>query len=196
MRNISEKLVDYIDDKLAKNGAAQFAIEHKDARKVMMYAAECLVGIREVGGNNKGPLVELIQLTVDGKANAESWCCSFVQSVIAYAELKTGIKSLIYSSEHCLTMFNKTPQEAHVKITPNPGAIVIWRHGKTTNGHTGVLLEKFSNEFTAVEGNTEAGLDPSGLVQRNGGGVYMTKRNLYGSGNMKVVGFLIPFKSV
>ena len=45
-------------------------------------AAEACVGIREQGGNNKGPLVELMQKTVDGKAQAEAWCMAFVQSML------------------------------------------------------------------------------------------------------------------
>lgn len=191
MRNLEKSMLEWLDEKLCDHGAAQEAIKRKDARSVFIYAAEVCVGIREQGGNNSGPLVELIQETIGG-ANREAWCMAFVQTCLAYAEIKTGVKSPIAASEHCLTVWAQTPETQRVRIRPLPGAIVIWRHGKSQNGHTGVVTEWLTKEFEAVEGNTESGL-VGGVVERDGGGVYLTKRNAKGNGDMRVVGFLKPF---
>ncbi|MFN8738713.1 MAG: CHAP domain-containing protein [Pirellula sp.] len=192
MRKIEQKMVEFLDERLAKHGAAQEAILEKDARNLFIYAAEVCVGIREKSGNNDGPMVELLQETI-GSASNEAWCLSFVQTCLAYVEFKTGIKSPIFASEHCLTTWEKTDKKQRVKIRPLPGAIIIWQHGKSSNGHTGVLTEWNVSEFLAIEGNTTSGLRPDGSIERDGGGVYATKRNSKANGEMKVVGFLKPF---
>lgn len=191
MRQLDPKLTAFLDKKLAQNGAAQDAIKRKDARSLMIYAAESCVGIREEG-SNRGPMVSLIQDTVDGPDHV-AWCMSFVQTCIAYAELKTGVKSPIAAGEHCLTVWQSTPKAQRVKIVPLPGAIVIWQHGSSTSGHTGIVTEWKGKVFEAVEGNTGGGITAKGTVVREGDGVYMTERNATGTGTMKVVGFLKPF---
>jgi hypothetical protein len=195
MRQIEKKMVEFIDKKLAGNGAAQAAIKAKDARSLFVYAAEACVGIREQGGNNKGPMVELIQETL-GNAAQEAWCMAFMQTCIAYAEVKTGVKSPVHESEHCMTVWNKTPVKQRVKIYPARGAMVIWRHGSSSAGHTGVFLEgvgEGSKQMKCIEGNTESGLTSSGSVERDGGGVYLTQRSMVKNGTMNVVGFVKPF---
>lgn len=192
-RNIETKMVAWIDKKLAGNGSAQHAIEMGDARSVFIHAVEACVGIREEGGNNKGPMVKLIQETLGG-ADSEAWCMAFMQTCIAYAEVKTGIVSPIYPSEHCLTTWGSTPKKQRVKTFPAQGAIIIWRHGSGPAGHTGMFSESTDGKtMHAIEGNTEGGLSPTGAVERDGGGVYFTSRSMKGTGNMKVVGFLKPF---
>lgn len=193
MRHIQQKMIDYLDEKLRTNGLAHDAILRGDARTLFLQACCACVGIREATGNNDGPMVELLQKTI-GSASQEAWCMSFMQTCIAYAEVKAGAKSPLVASEHCLTVWSETPVEQRVKIYPLPGAVVIWRHGNTSNGHTGCVLGTDGNTFQGVEGNTNAGSDdPSGAVVREGGGVYFTHRSLGGAGEMKVVGFLKPF---
>jgi hypothetical protein len=195
MRNIKPKMIAFLDKKLGDNGAAIEAIKRGDARTLMLQAALSCEGIREEGGNNRGPMVQLIQSTI-GSANREAWCMSFVQTMIAYAEVKTGVKSPLVASEHCMTTWNKTPKTSRVKIAPLPGAVIIWQHGKTTNGHTGFVIGADNKTILSIEGNTESGLNSKGEVEREGGGVWRCKRGLNGNGSMKVVGFLIPFPKV
>lgn len=192
MREIESKMVNWIDKKLSGNGAAQNAIAIDDARSLFIYAIEACVGIREEGGNNKGPLVKLLQETI-GEAEGEAWCMSFVQTCLAYVEEKLSMESPVEASEHCLTVWNNTPKSMRVKSIPAPGAIAIWRHGNSTSGHTGVVTEWNKSWFEAVEGNTEGGTAPTGDVIREGGGVYVTKRGAKGNGSMKIIGFLKPF---
>ncbi len=191
-RQIEPGMVGYLDLLLVNNGLAKKAIADKDARLLLQIVAGVCVGIREEGGNNQGPLVRLIQETV-GSANGEAWCLSYVETMVAYCELKTGIQSPLYVTEHCLTAWAKTPVEQRVKRIPAPGAIVIWQHGNSQSGHTGVLLRYASDGMYCVEGNTTAGLRADGSIERDGGGVHYTKRDKRQNGDMKVVGFLKPF---
>lgn len=193
MRIIKPELTSYIDSKLIGNGLAQHMLETKNARGLMVEAAKACVGIKELTGRNDGKLVELIQMTVDGVADGAPWCMAQVQSMIAYAEFKTGVKSPLMATEHCLTLWNSTPLEQKVKISPLAGAIAIWRHGTTTNGHTEIVLDCDESIFFAIGGNTSGVVDPSKPVNREGNGVFYTKRSRFGEGDMNLLGFIKPF---
>lgn len=186
-RKIQKELVDIIDAKLKNNGSAQLAIQNKDARKVMLFAAQACVGETEVGGNNRGKFVQLVQKTSDGYAGGEAWCMSFVQSMVAYAEVKTGVQSSLFTSEHCMTTWRKSKAADRVKKIPAPGAIIIWQKGSSESGHTGFVAEYLDKKMTTVEGNTGSN------NMRDGDGVYSKTRSTKAEGTMKVVGFIIPF---
>lgn len=166
--------------------------------KTRLLVAEALrwIGVTE-HGNNAGELVSLFQKTVDGKAQGESWCMAYVQYCLKHAlyyydSVYDGCSPMhgIYSSEHCLTVWNKTPKELRTD-KPEIGSIVIWQHGNTSSGHTGIVVgEKADPEFfTTAEGNT----GPGAGVVREGDGVFMKTRSVKGSGDMKILGFLLPF---
>jgi hypothetical protein len=192
VRRIEHQMVQFLDAKLASNGLAQQAIRDHDPRTLYICAAEACVGIREVGGNNQGPMVEMIQRTIGG-ADREAWCMSFVQTMLAYAELKTGVESPIWACEHCMTVLHKTPERQRVKTHPLRGAIVIWNKEGTYSGHCGIVIEANQTSFWGIEGNTEAGVNENGTVERDGGGVYFTKRDKIRAGDLVVQGFLKPF---
>lgn len=192
-REIEPRIVAWLEAKLRYNGLYQHACATKDARVIFRLAMEACVGIREQGGNNRGPLVELIQETLGG-ADGEAWCMALVQTCLAFAETRTGQKSPIFPSEHCLTVWRQTPPTQRVKTLPALGAIAIWRHGTSDAGHTGVTVDAVVHEtFKTVEGNTESGHSTDGKVERDGGGVYFNTRSMRGAGKMKLVGFLKPF---
>lgn len=192
MREIDKKLVTFIDKRLAGNGLAREALGRNDPRTLFRLAAQACVGIREEGGDNRGPLVSLIQDTVGGP-DPLAWCMSFVQTCLAYSEHKTEVKSPIVASEHCLTVWEKTPKIQRVKVMPLPGAIAVWKFTGTQSGHTGIVDGCDDKIFTAFEGNTEGGTSPTGEVVREGGGVYFTKRSRAGTAKMALLGFLKPF---
>lgn len=189
---LEEKMIDFLLAKLEPNGLFVDAVKKKDARTIFRLAGQVCVGIREQGGNNKGPMVELMQETI-GEASAEAWCMAFVQTCIAFAEYCTGVNSPLYVSEHCMTTWRKTPLGQRVDKLPAAGAIAIWNHAGGDAGHTGIVDSCDGTNFKAFEGNTESGVNPSGTVVRDGGGVYHTKRSLKGAGSMRLVGFLKPF---
>lgn len=198
-RQIRKEMVEWIDKKLAQNGAAQEAIKAKDPTTLLLQVAQACVGIREQGGNNRGPMVKLIQDTV-GDPDAWAWCASFVQTCLAYVELKTNVKSPVLAHEHVLSMWNGSPAVNKKRLNglmpsdaPAGGSIVIWQKGQTVSGHTGIVVSGTRSEFFAIEGNTEAGLDTKGRVVRDGGGVYHTRRQITPKGSMRILGFIKPF---
>lgn len=193
IREIRPELVEWFDARLAANGLAKHAISMADARTVFRCALEAAVGIRETGGNNVGPMVELIQDTV-GIASHEAWCMSLIQSGLAYAEVKTHTKSRLTASEHCLTVWREAPPISRVDIFPGPGAICIWQKGESEAGHCGMVVaaDRMQRTMNCVEGNTEWGVSGN-VVERDGGGIYYTFRSMNGTGLMRVVGFLKPF---
>lgn len=200
MRKIQIELSQLIDTKLLMNGLAQEHIKNKNPRGLVIEAAKSCVGQREATGKNDGKFVSLVQKTVDNLASGEAWCMAFVQTMIAYAELKTGIKSPLLATEHCLTLWGDTKAkypDQLVKISPLSGAIVIWQHGNTANGHTGFVLDCDETQFSAIEGNASGYLVPVNLVDskvnREGNGVFYTRRSRDGNGDMKILGFIKPF---
>ncbi len=191
-RKMSPELASFFIKRLEKLPAYQRALVNRDAREIFFLAAQCAEGVREKGGNNKGYEVELFQKVLGG-ASQEAWCMAFVQACLAFAEYATGIKSPIFASEHCMTTWGKTKVDQRVNDIPLRGAIVIWRHGTSTSGHTGVVETCDGVTFTAYEGNTEGGFNESGAIVREGGGVWHTKRKVKTTGSMKLIGFLKPF---
>lgn len=150
--------------------------------------AKSYLGTLEEGAN-KGHQVELFQRCVDGKAQGEPWCMAFVQFCLNAVESELGHRSNLYSSEHCLTVWEKTPQELRSKV-PLVGSVVLWRKKGTTQGHTGVVTEVLTpGSFRTAEGNTN---DGSG-INRDGDGVYARVRTGLGTGDFEVLGFLDPF---
>lgn len=183
MRNLNPKLKEWLDARVE-------AIA--EPRLLFRRTMKAFVGVREVGGNNKGPIVELIQDTV-GQPESEPWCMSLVQSALAYAEIVLGVKSPVFPSEHCLTVWRDTPHAQRVRFEPLPGAIIIWKHGDSLAGHTGIFEDSRDGKMLTIEGNTESGLNELGSLVREGGGVYECVRDRHANGSMRVLGFLKPF---
>lgn len=164
--------------------------------RLLLMEAHRWLGVSERGGNNSGQIVEMFQSTI-GKAEKEAWCMSFAQTCMMWAEnyfdaafpLKADAEPLlIFKSEHCLTVWNKTPSFCRAKV-PVPGSIVIWQHGNTSAGHTGIVVsvDQKAKTMITIEGNTA---DQDDTIVREGDGVFKRRRSLLANGSMKVVGFL------
>lgn len=150
--------------------------------------AESFVGVRERGGNNRGPEVEMFQRTIGGAAG-EAWCMSFVQYCIKQAEAATGARSGIHRSEGCQNVWYNSPSNMR-RSRPEPGSVVIWGRRNSWQGHTGVVVKVHANgSFETVEGNTSGGAG----VNRSGDGVYRCTRHMGGYGSLRVMGFLKVF---
>ena len=94
--------------------------------------AEKWIGIKESGGANKGPEVEMFQKAVDNKAQGESWCMAFCQFCLQQVENNNNIRTNLFQSEHCMTVWNKSPENMRMEVL-TPGCIVIWRHGNSAS---------------------------------------------------------------
>ena len=101
IRAIDEKLIDFIDQKISHFGLAQYAITSCNAKLLFGLSVRALVGVQEMGGNNMGSIIELMQKTIGTSGDGAPWCASFIESCLAYAEKKTGILSptLIYIND-------------------------------------------------------------------------------------------------
>lgn len=167
---------------------------------LLVTEAKKWLGVRESGGPNKGPEVSMFQKAVDHKADGEPWCMAFVMYCIQQVDLDlekrfgSCIKTQLYKTEHCLTVWNKSPVTAKINENYHPGLICIWQHYKngkpTTNGHCGIV-EKIidSTSFLSIEGNTQ----DHAIINRDGDGVYSVTRNFKGSDNFRLKGFLKPW---
>lgn len=144
------------------------------------------IGVKEEGGDNRGETVEMFQRAVDGRAFRESWCACFC----FYCLINTGGTDL-FMSEHCLTVWNKSPRELRIP-KPRPGCLVIWQFEGTASGHMGIVKALMSDtQMLTVEGNTSG----ASHIERNGGGVYLKQRAIRPvTGRMRLKGFLYPWK--
>jgi uncharacterized protein (TIGR02594 family) len=159
-----------------------------DANKRLIEVAKKYVGVKESGGDNKGPEVEKFQKAVDGKASGEAWCMCFVQYCIKEVEKEKNIKSKVFSSEHVMTVWNNTPKELRL-TKPEVGSIMIWSFVGTASGHAGFVTKVGPTRVDTIEGNTG---DGKGIV-REGDGVYERNRSHTGDAKMKVMGWLKVF---
>jgi len=176
---------------------------YKEKRRMLVSEAKKWLWVRE-HGSNRGDEIEMFQREVDGKANGEAWCLSFVQFCVHQVDRdylkKYGndpLPNWLYPTEHCLTLWNKTDVSSRITGDLHPGSILIWQYwdyGKqTARGHVGVIIEVISEtDFITIEGNT---VDRKSVV-REGDGVYMMRRTISRSGNFRLKGFISPWENV
>jgi hypothetical protein len=123
--------------------------------KAFAYAEDAL-GIREVGGNNRGPEVEAI-IRSNGGVPGEPWCGDFV----AYCYLKAGAKSVVRAWAAVRYLAKLLAGVSR----PRRGHVVIFSFD-----HTGMFdrwaPEYGAGKFLTIEGNT--GKD--GAVSDSSGG--------------------------
>lgn len=166
--------------------------------RLLVHEAKSWIAFTERGGDNKGQVVEAFQMVVDGTAEGEPWCMAFVQYCMK--QVDSAMEEMfrrklptsgLEKSEHCLTTWHKSPIPNKFR-SPLAGRVVIWRHGISTSGHTGIVVqvEKNTGYIWTVEGNTG---DSNSSVQREGDGIYLKRRSTKGTGNMKIVGYLQPW---
>lgn len=169
-------------------------------RRMLCYEALRWVGTTELGGENRGQLVEIFQKAVDGRASGEPWCMAFTQFCAKQIDQQydyinqasSGLRSCLYPSEHVLTTWNNTPKEARL-LAPQAGTLILWqwyKNGKATaSGHVGIVTEVIDDELVrTVEGNTS---NPDDKIVREGDGVFSKRRKFKDDkGSFRVLGFL------
>lgn len=167
--------------------------------KALVAIAKQYVGIVEVGGANRGQMVERFQKAVDGVAQGEPWCAAFVWFCIKEAQ---RLASFIYGdavhtnttlklSEHVLTIWDKSPKE-HRVFSPEPGDLILWQAYKdskpTSSGHIEIISNVLdAHTVETIGGNTSGG--PG--VEREGDGVFSRTRIWqHRAGSLLHLGFL------
>lgn len=143
------------------------------------------VGTVEEAGN-RGAAIERFQKAVDGIAAGEPYCMGWVQFLFK----ETGLRSDIFSSEHCMTVWRNSPKCLRL-MNPKRGCIPIWRFGESDSGHAGIVSSVNGALMKTIEANT----GPAKGVEREGDGVYEKIRLIRPTeGRMKIVGFLWPWR--
>lgn len=136
--------------------------------------------------------IDLFRKTVNPNPTGEAWCADFLQSLIAYAELKTGKSSFNIAVTESARNLWTLSKNAFVVQTPEPGDLIIWGVRDSWQGHCGIITGSDSLLYYTVEGNTTP-YGQAGEIQREGLGVYAKKRAKRGSKTFLELGFLRPF---
>lgn len=167
--------------------------------RLLVWSARLWVGMTEVGGNNRGQVVERFQRAVDGKASGEPWCAAFALFCVDMVDglaaiIGGGEPSALYRSEHVQTIWLRSPETLRLP-RPQPGCMMLWQHWKggqpTQAGHIAVVAEVVDEHTVrTLEGNTGAPMGLGQGVEREGDGVYERVRSIRGTGPMRVKGFL------
>lgn len=178
MRELDKVIEAYIDEKIQPWNLTM----HPNS--VLILALKAMIGIKEEGVNS-GALVTSIQDTVGGPDHW-AWCMSIQQTGVAYVEKKMIQTCSLYASEHCLTVLNNERAKRRVHVNPFIGALAIWRLGKTTNGHVGLVTDVVGERIVCIEGNTGGGDG----VNRDGDGVYEKVRWPQSGGAMRIAGYV------
>ncbi|WP_017258401.1 CHAP domain-containing protein [Pedobacter arcticus] len=91
------------------------------------------------------------------------WCAFFVRLILVKAyrnnpELLAKVKTLMSGSTQLSYNAFVNDGTFTVDDTPAVGAIVIWQHGDSTSGHTGIVqsFDLATNTMSVIEGNTNA----------------------------------------
>jgi hypothetical protein len=142
----------------------------------MLRVAREQIGVREVGGPNRGPEVEKYLARV-GLGPGFPWCAAFVYWCFDEAALHSTVPNPLPKTAGVLDHWNKAPD--HVKLPPsaaaddlrniNPGTIFCIDHGHG-HGHTGIVMSAEGEGLKTVEGNTNV------AGSREGDGVYYRTR--------------------
>lgn len=167
-------------------------------KKHLVEFAKIFIGVREVGGNNRGEFVSMFQKAVDGKARGEPWCAATVSywiktstEILSKSLGDEALSSPLKLSESVCNFWFNNP-EKYRSSKPEMGSLMLWRRwsgGKPTwQGHIGLVVEIVSKDVVrTVEGNTSA----DGPNERDGDGVFLKNRSItrhYGS--LRPLGFL------
>lgn len=172
--------------------------------------------LREYTNRNDHPSIDrfLLYTGLDNRAQYKatgcgySWCAAFVVYNYKEAADKLGVKQPIPRSAGVANIW-RTCKENPIRYTtftseqvrmglikPQPGDLIIWKHGVAkqafTTGHIGLQIAQITNvHLKTIEGNTLPNTSGSTGNQREGGGVYIRDRYL-SSGKFYILGFIRP----
>lgn len=135
-------------------------------------------GVREVSGNNRGPMIKRYLANCDPPiAEGAPWCAAFVQFCADVAAKGRGIpnpldqvklEAFVQNYYDVLKLYVIGPA-----VTPEPGDLVLFKFEKSERwNHIGFVAQPpVGSVFVSVEGNT------GDVSQRDGDGVYKKPRD-------------------
>lgn len=185
-RQLDPELLQAMEASVKGDADFELAVTNKMWRPTITRAAAPWCDVKEESNNNDGRFVELAGLTVDRKHKGEAYCMAWVQTVLAFAEYKLGIESVLKATEGCIDLWNSTPPAMKTTRYPLPGYIAIWQHGNSPAGHCGIVLKVTDYYFKTIEANSWS---PDGKTQ----GIFTHERLFSDNSNMRLLGFISPY---
>jgi hypothetical protein len=111
-------------------------------------------GVRESGGPNRGPEVNLYHLA-GGSKPGHAWCASFVSWCFVRAAAKLGVANPFRVTSWCPTIYARGQSAGKLVAQPQRGDIFLkWSTSSSRHSHTGLVTGASGNVFTTIEGNT------------------------------------------
>ena len=166
-------------------------------------------GLREVKPNTEwdnpatpGPdrcLVDELRLLMRPSPWQEGWayCAAFCEGIVLAAlrslaatpaQIKRWQQTM---TPHCVTSAVNFRKLGFLSASAEPGSIWLARHGRTNNGHAGIVTAVRGVSMATIEGNTS--LDPtSSEKEREGDWITKRIRFLKGGGTLSTLGFVTP----
>lgn len=158
--------------------------------------AKSFVGNKEVSGNSGFKNADFEKLMKDvGWYKGAPWCAFFTKLIWQKAYAKTEfIKAVTRCANGgAMVTFTSFKENSGFKTgkIPKNGAIAIWQHGNSWQGHAGIVINATyaANTFQTVEGNTNI----SG--SREGDSVAIKLRTTerpFKKDGLNLVGFIYP----
>ena len=166
--------------------------------RLFLYEASRWIGTSEIGGNNKGQLVERFRAAIKGTMPGSSWCASFVHFCInavdgaCDAADLIGQKSKIYKSASCMEIWSNSPMAIRSTFA-RQGNLIVWQKydgdEPTQFGQIGIVADDLleNNTLKTIEANVPDKITPS--VDS----VQTRYRSPIKDGKLRVLGFLKPW---
>jgi TP901 family phage tail tape measure protein len=134
----------------AREGSAAIGLE-------ALRLAESAIGVREIGGRNRGPEVKKYLESV-GLDQGQQWCASFVSYFIKGAEQTLKTKSPFPKTASTEAIGKWARENNRFIDEPVPGSVFLEygrRKGRFAEQHTGFVesYDPVTGTFTTVEGN-------------------------------------------
>ncbi len=153
---------------LSLNEADELFISSGEQRDCLRELYLSQVGVREQGGNNRGPEVKAYLKSV-GLGENYPWCAAFVSWCFLQVEIKAPISAWVPSFALSDKMIYK--QGKVLKRLPKYGdVLLIWFKNLKRPAHIGFIDEWGEKWIISVEGNTNEN------GSREGDGVYRKRR--------------------
>lgn len=171
-------------------------------KKLLCANAKSLVELADAGGNEavtrglqkqfqkeKGDIMPLHMSVV-------KHCVNAIDKAFEN-EFEQDIKNSLFDTNNVIEMWDNTPRIYRNRF-PEEGDIVIWQHfqhGKPLRtGHCGILIKiPTRGKGIIVEGNIYSKYDDIKHLEQ---GIKLNSRELKGSENMRIIGYISPWKAV
>lgn len=130
-----------------------------------------------------------------GWQKSQAWCAYFAEMV--YKEAYESTQYIFEVNKYCSASATTTyknfdiAKNWQVSQTPQIGALAVWRHGISWQGHIGIVSSVFEDKFTCIEGNTNnsGGREGIEVAEKTRKLDFTVKENA-----LNLIGFVIPLQ--